>query len=339
MKLPCILAASAALSLLAGCHGGADINISTGCSPTSVTSAATVGTPLTGTSFAYQLQGADPSAIAATHFQVMVMDYSADGTAAGAYTAQQIASLHHAGKLALAYVSIGEAESYRYYFSPSWLTGNAPSASAPCWLGHVNPDWPGNFAARYWSEDWQQLILKYMDKVVAQGFDGVYLDKVDEFQYWSDPNNGDTTELAPADAARYMIAFVRRIADHVRNGSGKPGFLIVPQNGEDLLSYDADGAFLQTVSGLGVEDLFYDATVPVAADETAFRESLLDRVANAGRGILVTDYVDDGSGYAGANKARIDDFIAKTRAAGYIPYAARSDRALDSLNIIPGVQE
>ena len=77
----------------------------------------------------------------------------------------------------------------------------------------------------------------------------------------------------------------------------------------------------------------------MAADETAYREALLDQVANTGRGILVTDYVDDGSGYTGANQARIDDFIARTRAAGYVPYAARSDRALDSLDIIPGVQD
>lgn len=316
-----------------GGGGGGD------CSVTTAVSAGTLGGPVMGTSFAYQLQDADPSAIAATNFQIMVMDYSKDGTAATQYTQAQLQSLHAAGKKVLAYVSIGEAESYRYYFSSTWLSHNAPSANAPCWLAHVDQDWAGNFAVRYWSEDWQQLMLGYVDKVIAQGFDGVYLDKVDEFEYWSDPNNGEGEQVDQAKGAQYMIDFVKRIANHARKAGAKPGFLVMPQNGEDLLAFDTDGSFLQAISGMGIEDLLYESLNPVSNSEISFREALLNQIRGAGKTVLVTDYVDDGTGYTGANAARITDFRTRVLAAGYIPYAAFEDRALNSLDIIPGVQD
>ena len=339
-----ILAVAAALALT-GCGGGGSDSLSGGggsdisCAVTTATVAETTGTPLSGGSFAYQLHNADPAAIAASNFRIMVMDYSADGTEAAKYSPSQLQTLHAAGKKVLAYLSIGEAESYRYYFSSSWLAGNKPSNQAPCWLGHVDPDWAGNFAVRYWSEDWQQRMLGYVDKVMTQGFDGVYLDKVDEFEYWSDKNNGESEQVPAGQGAREMIAFVKRIADHARNAGSQPGFLVVPQNGEDLLPYDSDGSYLQAISGMGIEDLLYDGLTPVSASEISYREGLLDQVAGAGRRVLVTDYVDDGSGYSGANAARITDFRSRVLAAGYLPYAAIEDRALDTLNVIPGVQD
>ncbi|MCF6191907.1 MAG: endo alpha-1,4 polygalactosaminidase, partial [Candidatus Hydrothermae bacterium] len=68
----------------------------------------------------YQLQNADPTQIAATAFDVVVMDYARDGTDATAYTPQEIQTLQASGKLVLAYLSIGEAETYRFYWDPSW---------------------------------------------------------------------------------------------------------------------------------------------------------------------------------------------------------------------------
>ena len=75
-------------------------------------------------------------------------------------------------RLVLAYMSIGEAESYRWYW---------PRRSS-AWLGAENPQWRGNYGVRFWHSDWQEIIFEYTDKIVAAGFDGVYLDKVDEFE-------------------------------------------------------------------------------------------------------------------------------------------------------------
>lgn len=51
-----------------------------------------------------------------------------------------------------------------------------------------NPDWPGNYKVKYWNEDWQKLIYKnndsYLNKISTAGFDGVYLDIIDAFEYF-----------------------------------------------------------------------------------------------------------------------------------------------------------
>lgn len=80
----------------------------------------------------------------------------------------------------LAYMSIGEAEDYRWYWQSGWGSGNPPFIDAE------NPDWPGNYAVRYWDAAWQAIIFEYLDKINSAGFDGVYLDKIDEYEYFED---------------------------------------------------------------------------------------------------------------------------------------------------------
>jgi cysteinyl-tRNA synthetase len=86
-------------------------------------------------------------------------------------------------RLVIAYMSIGEAEDYRYYWKAFWSPGNPP------WLGHENPDWPGNYKVHYWDPDWQKIILdgdndSYLKRIIDAGFDGVYLDLIDAFEYY-----------------------------------------------------------------------------------------------------------------------------------------------------------
>jgi cysteinyl-tRNA synthetase len=51
-----------------------------------------------------------------------------------------------------------------------------------------NPDWPGNYKVKYWETDWQNIIYKnsdsYLNKILTAGFDGVYLDIIDAFEYY-----------------------------------------------------------------------------------------------------------------------------------------------------------
>ena len=78
----------------------------------------------------------------------------------------------------IAYLSIGQAEDYRWYWQREWRK----KRNAPDWF--VGPDkrWKGNFYVRYWDDDWRQIILDYVDRILAQGFDGVYLDCVDAYE-------------------------------------------------------------------------------------------------------------------------------------------------------------
>lgn len=85
-------------------------------------------------------------------------------------------------RIVIAYMSIGESESYRYYWDDSWRMGS------PEWLGAENPNWEDNYKVRYWDEEWQALIYgdegAYLDMILDAGFNGVYLDMIDAFEYF-----------------------------------------------------------------------------------------------------------------------------------------------------------
>lgn len=85
-------------------------------------------------------------------------------------------------RLVICYMSIGEAEDYRYYWQKDW------EKNPPSWLEEENPRWEGNFKVRYWDPAWQSLIYgerqSYLDRIIDAGFDGVYLDIIDGFEYF-----------------------------------------------------------------------------------------------------------------------------------------------------------
>ena len=81
-----------------------------------------------------------------------------------------------ARRLVLCYLSIGEAEDYRDYWDSNWVE------DPPEWLLSENPAWPGNYTVRYWDPAWQTIVDAQLDRILAAGFDGVYLDCVDVYE-------------------------------------------------------------------------------------------------------------------------------------------------------------
>ena len=123
------------------------------------------------------------SALAATNFDVLVIDAFFNGTM---LTSEQVASLkvkaNGGTRLVISYMSIGEAEDYRYYWNIGW------DHNTPSWMEDENPDWEGNFKVRYWKEEWKAVLFgsedAYLDRILAAGFDGAYLDIIDAFEYF-----------------------------------------------------------------------------------------------------------------------------------------------------------
>jgi len=284
-------------------------------------------------SWALQLQNAEPDLIAKSGFELVVIDYSRDGSEEGRYTKEEIKRIKASGIVPIAYLSIGEAEDYRFYWRDGWYS------NPPEWLGRENPEWKGNYAVKYWHKEWKTILHTYLDKIIEQGFLGVYLDRVDVFEYWADPKNGEKEYLSEEVTANRMIELITDISQHSRSRAGRE-FYVIPQNGERILAYDE--SLINTVSGWGAEDIFYNGTQEYGPEDMSWifknRIAYLDLLVSKGKLVLSVDYVDDGSGYVGANKRRIDDYRKNTLKRGYIPYAALSDRALDKLNIIKGVQ-
>ena len=264
--------------------------------------------------FLYQLQNYDLRAIGNSAYDLLVMDYSAGGDDETAFSAAQIAGLKHSpggDKIVLAYMSIGEAENYRFYWQAGWSPGNPP------WLDAENPDWEGNYKVRYWDPAWQAIIFDYTDRLLDASFDGAYLDIIDAYEYYSE--QGRTT------AAQEMVAFVAAIRAHARTRN--PDFYIFPQNAAELA--EMVPGYLSHVDGIGQEDIYYgydgdDVMTPAAV--TAEVESHLDIFRRSGKLVLTVDYA--------ATPAHVDDAYAKSRAKGYVPFVAVRD--LDQLIINPG---
>ena len=116
----------------------------------------------TARSWGYQLQGPKVATLAASPYDVLVIDYSKDGSDDEALTSSDLEKLKKkpdgSRRVVLSYMSIGEAESYRYYWKWTWggkwysdlLLG---WLFAPSWKGPLNLDWVGNYATRYWQDN------------------------------------------------------------------------------------------------------------------------------------------------------------------------------------------
>lgn len=123
-------------------------------------------------------------AVTATNYDLIIMDlFFKDGSAFSASEINELKSKANGGKrLVISYMSIGEAENYRYYWQTSWQTNK------PIWLDSENPKWAGNFEVKYWNPEWQSIIYGnenfYLKKILNAGFDGAYLDIIDAFEYY-----------------------------------------------------------------------------------------------------------------------------------------------------------
>lgn len=308
--------------------------------------------PVVVDNWGYMLQGAgggvlEPAVLAASSFDLIVSDFSRDGTGANRFTPAEVVSIQSGPggpSVAVAYLSIGEASEFRDHWVPAWTSNGLASGNltgaAPGWLGPNNPDWPESRKVRYWDSDWQNEIFNaagtgWLDQIVAQGFDAAYLDIVDAYHFWgaevgaTDQQPGDPATLA--DAAARMIDFVTALTAHARLAN--PDFFVIPQNGAfimDDLGADAArrAAYLDAIGAIGVEDVYFSGGLD---ENNAFspdtdRVAILqqDFLAN-GIPVFAVDYVNTGDG--------VQSLFDESAADGFIGFAAPS-RALDQLALI-----
>jgi cysteinyl-tRNA synthetase len=250
-------------------------------------------------SFAYVLQ-ADSLAkskaeavakLAACGRDWIVLDASFSGDEP--WTAADLAAIRagRAGRKVIAYLSIGEAEDYRAYWHREWDADRdgKPDAGAPAFLLAQNPEWKGNYRVKYWQAGWQRIILADVDKIMAAGFDGVYLDIVDGFEtFEQDGKNFIDDRLNPETQQSYrrdMVDWVKAVAARARKTN--PAALVIPQNGTQLLAH-AD--FLGAVDAVGVEDLFTNGDKLQKAADTKYVLDFLSLLAAAHKPVLDIEY-------------------------------------------------
>jgi cysteinyl-tRNA synthetase, unknown class len=247
-------------------------------------------------SWGYQLQNAVPDRIAAG-IDVLVIDSQRLREPHATLTADTVARFRSRpdgrSRIVLAYLSVGEAESYRYYWRSHW------SVAKPSFIGLENPEWKKNYRVRYWDRGWQNILFEprrsmfdallervtetrmaYLDRILEAGFDGVYLDRVDAYEEWS-------KERPTAESD--MIALVAAVSIYAK--ARRPGFLVVPQNAEELLRH---AHYRRHIDAVGKEDLYYgidhtdgeNAPAEVAASVSLLTRARADKIP-----VMVVEYV------------------------------------------------
>ena len=270
----------------------------------------------------YQLQNLDVGRAASSPFDLLVIDYAKDGSDDSALTPDELDRMKRkpdgSRRIVLAYLSIGEAESYRSYWQPSW------KKNKPSWLLRENPEWEENYSVCFWDPEWQKIMCgpqsSRLDRIIAAGFDGVYLDKVDVYEDLQ--QHFKKVAATRPDIEGDMIDFVRGISSHAK--SLKPDFLVIMQNAEGLIEKPE---LVAVIDGVAKEELVFGVDAPEkrnSAEDFDYSREMLDRIKDQGKMVLVVEYLN-----APAKVREAADVIDKL---GYILYVSDKNRDLDKLN-------
>lgn len=272
------------------------------------------------TSWRYQLRRIDAAEIAASSADLVVVDYAPDRIHGIElpFTRADVAKMQKkpdgSPRIVLAYLSIGEAERYRTYWNHAWYD----QATRPAWLLDANKTWDGNFPVRFWYPEWQAIIYgsprAYLDRILAAGFDGLYLDRADVFQELTGEN---------AAAERDMARFITRLAGYAR--SIDPQALVVMQNAEELVRRHE---VLSAIDAIAKEDLFHGvAHDETRNDPTMVHEAITELRFAQRRGlkILVVEYLSNAATARGA--------VTEATAQSFLPLIA--ERSLGTLDYEP----
>ncbi len=158
--------------------------------------------------------------------------------------------------LVLAYVNLGQAEKWRWYFDESWRPGN------PGWIAGEDPDgWQDNHSVAFWSPAWRRIMISgykgasQLDAVLSAGFDGIFMDWVQAF---SDPTVMKLAQEQNLDPKKAMFAFLEDIRKYARRTSAKarPDFLMIAQNAPELFFADPK-RYTSVIDGFSAESVWY----------------------------------------------------------------------------------
>jgi len=251
-------------------------------------------------------------------------------------------------KLVLAYVDIGEAEDWRWYWtwSRDWNCKREPPADWPGYILACDPDgWVGNYPVAYWDAAWKDVLIygvhqgtppgrdydSVVDQLVSDGFDGIYLDWVEAFE---DPDVIAAAQEAGLDPAEEMVALIGEIRDYA--AARRPGFRIIQQNAASLI--DEAPELLEVVDAIAQEAIWFDGDATDDWDDpdghdwendedlTSYYLGYLVRYIEAGLPVFDCEYA----------LAHAEVAYANSQAAGFVPYVTRLSLSRLTTTVPPG---
>jgi cysteinyl-tRNA synthetase len=246
-------------------------------------------------------------------------------------------------KLIIAYIDVGEAEDWRWYWtwSRDWDCTGDPPDDWPDFILTCDPDgWSGNYPVAYWDPAWKDIIIygqdsdpardynSAIDEAIRDGFDGIYLDWVEAFE---DDEVAAAARAAGLDPAAEMITFIQEMRDYANPRN--PDFVIIQQNAASLI--DGRPELVNVIDAISQEAIWYDGEADVdwedptgydwANDASLVNYYLnhLDQYLSAGLPVFDCEYALDYANTAYTSALHH----------GYVPYVTR--RALSRLTTTP----
>jgi polysaccharide biosynthesis protein PelA len=214
--------------------------------------------------------------------------------------------LHRRGRDLLGYLSLGEVERHRPYFAAVQAEGLL--------LGE-NPNWHGSFYVDFRDERWRQRVIRQLvPALLAAGFNGVFLDTLDDAAGLE--RDHPEAFRGMTQAASELVRSLRAAFPHIR---------IMVNRGYDLLSGIAPSIdFLLGESVYSTYDSPHGyARAPAAQYQEQVRLMRQARRWNPRLRICSLDYWDP------ADSKEIRHIYQVERANGFAPYV--STRELDHI--------
>ena|SRR6185437_4051348 len=292
--------------------------------------------------YVLQLTTSDFAAIGAAPVSTKVIEPTSDSSTF--WTSTQVSQMRGAGggKL-IGYADFGLVESFRPYYNTTWQ--GLPSATASGII--INPSTPvfgsgatSEYNVKFWDTAWVNICKKWIDLLVAAGWDGWYFDVVDGWNYAN--TSSDPVVVAAGglqQSANLMVGLISTLDAYGK--AQKPGFITVVNGAEILHNPSVDFPTMTAPTNPSYADTFnvqfkeqvcYSSfNNPLNTANRNFEVALLDFAKNAGKPVVLIEYVDNASNVP-TSTTETNDVKAFCAAHGYSYYIAASNQNLNGVD-------
>ena len=201
-------------------------------------------------------------------------------------------------KWMFSYLAVGQAQNIETYWQSWWTVGN------PSWLISTS-EYGGTYNVAYWDAAWQAIMFQTIDRIINNGFDGLFLDQSDP--YWNNSFPKGSTPISTF--SQRSKDLVCNIANYARGK--KASFKIFVNGGAN--QYDSFGSgYADCLDATAGEHLWFLGTGrPDTSGYPPYTIPVLQRLAGAGKKIFTFDYT--------SNQGEINSVLSNSRSKGFIP--------------------
>jgi hypothetical protein len=128
-------------------------------------------------------------------------------------------------KLIFGYIDVAEAAPFS---EPDLFLGT----SLPSWFGNLNPGYTNLYSVQYWNPAWEPEILSQVDQLIADGYDGIFLDVLSGDSEWAVGN--DLGNPVYPNATEAMATLLSDIRVHLDSNRPNRRFYLLGNNPQGI---------------------------------------------------------------------------------------------------------